>query len=191
MCSSLIPSYCCLVCRTTKPALGGAVEEPVLHLKACKSLSVALRKRLLGGKVTRFCESCNSNQECIEQSSFSHLPDILILRIRRDQFVKGEGGCRLGRIVECDRHLTISLQDGDKISSTTYHLIAVSHHLPKGHYTTTLIDPRCKEKFTWKYNDESVSKTRYDTIQGMTDVFHWCKKILYLTHLRFHLCICF
>ena len=60
--------------------------------------------------------------------------------------------------------LSLSFQDGDKISSTTYHLIAVSHHLgqsvSKGHYTTTLIDPRRQRKFMWRYNDESVSKTR-------------------------------
>ena len=93
------------------------------------------------------------------------MPDVLILRIRRDQFVNGAGACRLGRIVECDRHLSIKSQDEDKISSTTYHLIAVSHHLgqsvSKGHYTTTLIDPRRQRKIMWKYNDESVSKTRY------------------------------
>ena len=54
---------------------------------------------------------------------------------------------------------------GDKISSTTYHLIAVSHHLgqslSKGRYTITLIDLRRKRKFMWRYNDKSVSKTRY------------------------------
>ena len=69
------------------------------------------------------------------------------------------------RTVECDRHLSISLQDGDEISSTKYHLIAVSHHLgqslAKGHYTTTLIDPRLKKNSMWKYNDVSVSKTWY------------------------------
>ena len=120
---------------------------------------------LLGDRVTLFCESCNSNQECIEQLSFSHLPDILILKIRRDQFVKGKGARRLERTVECDRHLSISLQDGDEISSTKYHLIAVSHHLgqslSKGHYTATLIDPRRKRNLMWSYNDGSVSKTRY------------------------------
>ena len=37
----------------------------------------------------------------LEQSSLSHLLDILILRIRRDQFVEREGAFRLKRIVEC------------------------------------------------------------------------------------------
>ena len=68
------------------------------------------------------------------------------------------------RTVECDRHLSISLQDEDEISSTKYHLIAVSHHLgqslSKGHYTATLIDPRRNRNSMWRYNDVSVSKTR-------------------------------
>ena len=69
------------------------------------------------------------------------------------------------RTVKCDRHLSISLQDRDEISSTKYHLIPVSHHLwqslSKGHYTTTLIDPRRKKNSMWKYDDVSVSKARY------------------------------
>ena len=52
------------------------LEDPALHLKACKSISGALQKKVREGKVTRFCDRCNSNQECIEQSSFSHLTDI-------------------------------------------------------------------------------------------------------------------
>ena len=141
VCSSLTTSYRCLVCHATKPAYAGEVVEPIINLSVRDSLSTALRDRLSGGTVTVRCDSCNSNQDCIEQSSFLNLPDVLIFRIRRDQFSGVGGGYRSGIKMEYERNLTINSGEGEGTSSAAYHLIAVSHHVGQsfssGHYTTT------------------------------------------------------
>ena len=163
VCSSLTTSYRCLVCHTTKPAYVGEVVEPIINLSVRDSLSTALRDRLSGGTVTVRCDSCNSNQDCIEQSSFLNLPDVLIFRIRRDQFSGVGGGYRSGIKMEYERNLTINSGEGEGTSSAAYHLIAVSHHVGQsfssGHYTTTLLDPRGSD-LMWKYDDVHVTKTK-------------------------------
>ena len=163
VCSSLTTSYRCLVCHTTKPAYVGEVPEQIINLSVRDSLSTALRDRLSGGTVTVRCDSCNSNQDCIEQSSFLNLPDVLIFRIRRDQFSGVGGGYRSGIKMEYERNLTINSGEGEGTSSAAYHLIAVSHHVGQsfssGHYTTTLLDPRGSE-LMWKYDDVHVTKTK-------------------------------
>ena len=93
--------------------------------------------------------------------SFINLPDILILRLRRDQFVRNQGGGRLGEQVNCERCLTVGLGEGGNTPPATYHLVAVCHHtgqsLASGHFITTLVDPHSENK--WEYDDPSVSKT--------------------------------
>ena len=156
MCSSLATSYRCQVCMTTKPSFVSDVKEPILHLDVSDSVSSALQTRLSGDIVSVYCETCKSDQLRVEQLSFSSLPDVLILRLRRDQFEEGQGARRSGSNMECERRLTVS--------STLYQLVAVSHHigqsLSSGHYTSTLIDPRPSKKFMWTYNDKSVEKAK-------------------------------
>ena len=163
LCSSFTTLYLCPKCRTSKPAFNGTIEEPIINLDVCDSLSIALEKRLSGGTVTVHCNKCNSNQDCTEQSSFLNLPDVLIFRIRRDQFMGGQGAYRSGRQMEYERHLTIGSREGENITPTTYHLVAVSHHVRQSfsssHFTTTLLDPR-KRNLMWKYDDEIVSETK-------------------------------
>ena len=120
--------------------------------------------RLSGDIVSVRCDPCQSDQQCVEQLSFSNLPDVLIIRLRRDQFQEGRGSSRSGSEVECDRRLTIGSGLGESVSLATYQLVAVSHHsgksLSSGHYTSTLVDPRPNRKFMWTYNDELVGKAR-------------------------------
>ena len=75
----------------------------------------------------------------------------------------GQGAYRSGRQMEYERHLTIGSREGENITPTTYHLVAVSHHVRQSfsssHYTTTLVDPR-KRNLIWKYDDEIVSETK-------------------------------
>ena len=163
VCSSLNTSYRCQACGTTKQAFAGNVEEPILDLDVDQSISSALQKRLSGDIVTVHCDSCHSDQECAEQLSFSNLPDILVIRLRRDQFERSQGPRRLGKIVKCERDLAVGSGEGENIPPAKYHLIAVSHHMgqssSKGHYTTTLIDPRRKPRLMWKYDDVTVART--------------------------------
>ena len=137
-----------------KQSVWGFPKSDVFKLRRCISR---------GGTVTVHCNKCNSNQDCTEQSSFLNLPDVLIFRIRRDQFMGGQGAYRSGRQMEYERHLTIGSREGENITPTTYHLVAVSHHVRQSfsssHYTTTLIDPR-KRNLMWKYDDEIVSETK-------------------------------
>ena len=164
VCYSLSTSYRCQVCGTTKPSFFSDVKESILHLDVCESISTALLTRLSGDIVSVRCDPCQSNQQCVEQLSFSNLPDILIIRLRRDQFQEGRGSSRSGSEVECDRRLTIGSGLGECVSLATYQLVAVSHHsgksLSSGHYTSTLVDPRPNRKFMWTYNDELVGKAR-------------------------------
>ena len=162
VCYSFATSYRCQVCNTTRKAFLGEVGETILNLGARDSISSALLERLSGGVITRDCNSCGSDQKCIEQLSFSELPDVLILRLRRDQFDEGRGEHRVGRTVLCDRELVIGCGQRDEVCSETYQLIAVIHHIGRssssGHYFTSLIDPRTKRM--WKHDDSSVSEVR-------------------------------
>ena len=64
----------------------------------------------------------------------------------------GQGAYGSGRQKEYERHLTIGSREGENITPTTYHLVAVSHHVRQSfsssHYTTTLVDPR-KSNLMW------------------------------------------
>ena len=137
VCSSFNTSYCCQTCGTTKEAFAGNVTDPILNLDIEQSISSALLKRLSGDVVTVHCANCHSDQKCVELSSFSNLPNILIIRLRRDQFDGSQGSRRIGKRVVCERKLTIG--QNTNIPPFTYHLIAVSHHqgpsLSNGHYT--------------------------------------------------------
>ena len=161
VCSSFATSYRCQACGITKPAFTNDVAESILNLEVCQSISTALMQRLSGSLVTRYCEECRSDQICVEMLSFINLPDILILRLRRDQFVRNQGGGRIAEQVNCDRCLTVGLGEGGNTPPATYHLVAVCHHtgqsLASGHFLTTLVDPHSENK--WEYNDPSVSKT--------------------------------
>ena len=161
VCSSFATSYRCQACGITKPAFTNDVAESILNLEVCQSISTALMQRLSGSLVTRYCDECRSDQICVEMLSFMNLPDILILRLRRDQFVRNQGGGRIAEQVNCDRCLTVGLGEGGNTPPATYHLVAVCHHtgqsLASGHFLTTLVDPHSENK--WEYNDPSVSKT--------------------------------
>ena len=153
---TLFISFCCQKCGSTWPA-HTVVAEQILHLSVQESIVSALKILLSGDVVTVHCKSCKSNQQCVEKVGFSELPDVFVMRLRRDQF---EG--RLGQEVDCNRKLSIGTDksDGPQI---TYSLTSVVHHigqssLSSGHYTTTLIDPQTSRM--WNYNDEVVREVR-------------------------------
>ena len=156
VCHSLFMSYRCQNCGLTKPAHTNEVSEQILNLNVQESIATALMTRLSGDFVTVYCDSCKSNQQCIEQLAFSELPDVFVMRLRRDQ-VEG----RLSEEVRCDRKLSIGPEDLDA-PMVTYHLTAVVHHLGQsllhGHYTTTLINPQTNHM--WNFNDEVVEEVR-------------------------------
>ena len=60
--------------------------------------------------------------------SFINQSDILILRLWRYQFVRNQGGGRIGEQVNCDRCLTVGLGEGGNTPPATYHLVAVCQH---------------------------------------------------------------
>ena len=156
VCYSLFTSYHCQNCGSTRPAHTNEVSEQILDLVVQESIVKALITRLSGDLVIVYCDSCKSNQQCVEQTAFSELPDVFVMRLRRDQ-VEG----RLGQEVRCDRKLSIGPEDVDA-PMVKYHLVAVVHHigrsLSSGHYTTTLISPHSKQM--WNFNDEVVKEVR-------------------------------
>ena len=132
------------------------MSEQILHLNVQESVADALVTRLSGDVLTVYCNSCESNQQCIEQSAFSKLPDVFVMRLRRDQ---AEG--RLDQAVHCDHKLSIGPEDVNA-PMVVYHLTSVVHHigrsLSSGHYTTTLINPQSRHM--WNFNDEVVKEVR-------------------------------
>ena len=104
------------------------------------------------------CSTCQKNQVCTEQLSFSHHPDVLVFLLRRGQFDVRNGARRLAGSVVCDRQLSIGVGSED-VFVVDYHLTAVVHHVgntpTSGHYTTSLINPHSNR--VWKYDDASVS----------------------------------
>ena len=105
------------------------------------------------------------------------LPNILILRLLRDQFDANLGvGVKLDTDVHCNKVLAIGSSSVQ--SPSVYHLTSVIHHtgdsLNKGHYFSTLINAKTKKM--WRYNDEKVD--RVTKLDGKTAYLLFYRKAL-------------
>ena len=115
---------------------------------------------LSGSEVSRFCANCNRNQICNAKLTFTILPDVLIFRLRRDQFSRKKGFEKLRDRVRCDKVVHIPSDDVLTPDTTSYDLISVIHHTGAdgaGHCTATIINGN-KQGVMWRYNDSQVSK---------------------------------
>ena len=157
--STTVVTLCrCLTCFEGQNVQ--TVDNPSLSLPFSDSVINALQQVRVSGKVTRRCWKCKVNRLCSEDTHFSHLPDVLIVRVERSKFdaVSLVQTKLHGKIV-CEKVLSLPLGvDGPVV---TYHLSSVIHHSGnsiRGHYTATLCDPHNNKM--WYCNDSDVRKTK-------------------------------
>ena len=159
--SVLVPWYSCQSCNTRAEGQDLRRPESVLNLQVSESVSASVQHLLAGGELLRYCQKCKRDQMCTEERTYDLLPNVLILRLLRDQFDTNLGvGVKLDTDVHCNKLLTIGSSSVQSPAPSVYHLTSVIHHigdsLNKGHYFSTLINAKTKKM--WRYNDEKVDR---------------------------------
>ena len=177
--SVLVPWYYCQSCNTREQGQDKKRPESVLNLQVSESVSASVQQLLAGSELKRYCQKCQSDQICTEERIFDLLPNVLILRLLRDQFDVNSGvGVKLDTDVHCDKVLTIGSSSVQSPVPSVYHLASVIHHtgdsLDKGHYFTTLINTKTMKM--WGYNDVAVD--RVTKIDGKTAYLLFYRKAL-------------
>ena len=175
--SVLVPWYSCQSCNTRAEGQDLRRPESVLNLQVSESVSASVQNLLAGSELLRHCQECKGDQMCTEERIFDLLPNILILRLLRDQFDANLGvGVKLDTDVHCNKVLAIGSSSVQ--SPSVYHLTSVIHHtgdsLNKGHYFSTLINAKTKKM--WRYNDEKVD--RVTKLDGKTAYLLFYRKAL-------------
>ena len=98
----LLPSYRCQSCgyRETRE---GSPSNSMLNLQVSESVTISVQMMLSGGDVWRHCKECNTNRVQHSEQVFATLPDVLIIRLLRDQFDTQTGvSVKLRDKVRCD-----------------------------------------------------------------------------------------
>ena len=153
-----VTSYRCNTCLTEqKPARS---QDPSLVLPPGNSVSTSLLKFQAKEVITRNCFKCKQDRSCSSVTTFTDLPEVLVLNVRRSEFDPKSGvHRRLSGNVACDKTLSLTL-DGDG-PTVAYRLSSVIHHSgtpEKGHYTSTLCDHNSSKM--WSCNDSSVKQLK-------------------------------
>lgn len=131
---------------------------------------------ILQGDERFSCETCKDKTEAVKHLRINHLPDALILHIKRFQF-KGKLTGKLENFVKfpirgLDLRDHIAIESPHSPEECIYDLYAVANHsgsLTMGHYTAsvlqnTVTDTRKVEQTWWHYNDETVTRLKEDEL---------------------------
>ena len=125
--SSFVKTIRCQVCLVSKVLT--SEDEHIIAINVLDSVSSALTTMLSGDEVTRYCSTCQKDQVCTEQLSFSHHPDVLVFHLQRGQFDVRNGARRLAGSVVCDRQLSIGVGSEDVFVADYYLSSVVLFHL--------------------------------------------------------------
>ena len=112
----------CLTCLEKQNV--GIAEDPYLRIPFSKSVSSSIQIILDTEEVSRRCWKCKTDRISSVSSTFSHLPDILILHVGRSRWTGVH--TKVGEKLTCDKTLSLSLGgDGPSVFFVFFFCVCV------------------------------------------------------------------